>query len=83
MTEVIPAILEKEFPEIEKKIHLVENLIAWVQIDLADNTLVPNTTFLDPAPFIGIKTNVNLELHLMVKNPLKYLEPFTTAGFKR
>lgn len=60
MTEVIPAILEKEFPEIEKKIHLVENLIAWVQIDLADNTLVPNTTFLDPAPFIGIKTNVNL-----------------------
>lgn len=83
MAEVIPAILEKDFPEIEKKIRLVEGLVSWVQIDLADGTLVPNTTFLNSAPFASLKIPLKLELHLMVKDPLKYVEPFAKAGFKR
>lgn len=83
MAEVIPAILEKDFAEIERKIHLVERYVDWVQIDMADGTLVPNTTFLDPSPFKKLKTSVNLELHLMVKDPLAYIETFAAAGFKR
>ncbi len=83
MVEVIPAILEKEFSEIEKKIRLVESLVNWVQIDIADNTLVPNMTFLDPTPFSALNTSLQLELHMMVKDPLMYLERFTDAGFKR
>ena len=83
MIEVIPAILEKDFPEIERKIHLVEGLVEWVQVDIADNSLVPNTTFLDPEPFKKLQTKLNLELHMMVKDPLMYLERFTASGFKR
>lgn len=114
MIEVIPAILEKEFPEIEKKVRLISGLVDWVQIDIADNTLVPNTTFLDPEPFSSLINRqtrfvtshkpgldeldnspgspsyikrglggVNLELHMMVKDPLMYLERFASAGFKR
>jgi ribulose-phosphate 3-epimerase len=82
MVEVIPAILEKDFSEIEKKIRMVEKYVKWVQIDLADNTLVPNATFIDPTPFSKI-TKVNLEAHLMVKDPLRYVEKFEKAGFKR
>lgn len=92
MLEIIPAILENNFAEIERKIRLVEEanskdtrekLISFVQIDLADGTLVPNTTFLDPAPFAALKTSLNLELHLMVNDPLMYLERFAAVGFKR
>jgi len=83
MVEIIPAILEQDFSEIEKKIHLVEGLVKWVQLDLADNTLVPNTTFLNPAPFALLKTPLNLEAHLMVKDPLRYVENFSKYGFKR
>lgn len=99
MVEVIPAILEKEFPEIERKIRLVESLVNWVQIDIADSSLVPNTTFLDPEPFSkfskrqtrfvrsdkpGLDSySLNLELHMMVKDPLMYLERFNGVGFKR
>lgn len=83
MVEVIPAILEKDFGEIEKKIHLVESLVQWVQIDIADGELVNNTTFIDPAPFAVLVTPINLELHMMVKDPLRYLERFATNGFKR
>lgn len=83
MIQVIPAILEKEFTSIEKKIHLVEGLVTWVQIDLCDETLVSNSTFSDPLPFQSLQTKLNLELHLMVKDPLRYLERFAGAGFKR
>lgn len=83
MVEVIPAILEKDFLETERKIRLVEKLVSWVQIDLADETLVPNSTFSDPQPFAQLKTPLNLELHLMVKDPLRYVERFTAIGFKR
>lgn len=83
MIEIIPAILENNFSEIEKKIRLVESLVEWVQIDLLDGTLMPNTTFADSAPFATFSTPVKLELHLMVKDPLIYLENFAKAGFKR
>ena len=83
MVQVIPAILEKEFTQIEKKIHLVEGLVDYVQIDLCDETLVPSSTFSDPLPFKSLTTKLNLELHLMVKDPLRYVERFAGAGFKR
>jgi ribulose-phosphate 3-epimerase len=83
MAEVIPAVLEKEFAEIEKKIHLVENHVQYVQIDIADESLVPNKTHLEPNDFAKLKTKVNLELHMMVKDPLRYLEKYAQAGFKR
>src|SRR3989338_10900031 len=83
MAEVIPAILEKDFKEIEKKIRLVEGLTEWVQIDIADGILVPNTTFSDPQPFKNLKTKLKLEAHLMVKEPVAYIKPFFEAGFRR
>ena len=51
MTEIIPGILEKEWSAIESKVRLVAPHVDWVQIDIADNTLVPNETFLDFAKF--------------------------------
>lgn len=87
MVEVIPAILEKEFSEIEKKINLVNpptgGLVSWVQIDVADGLLVPNTTFLDASAFKKMAGAINLEAHLMVKEPFKYIDRFADAGFKR
>jgi ribulose-phosphate 3-epimerase len=83
MAIVIPAILENDFSEIEKKIKRVEGLVEWVQIDFADNSLMPNKNFLDPSPFSTLQTKINLEAHLMVKDPLMYLERFVKAGFKR
>lgn len=82
MTVVVPAILEKDFSEIEKKVEKVKGLCDWIQIDIADNTLVPNSTFIDPVPFARF-THVNLELHMMVKNPLAYANKFIDAGFRR
>jgi ribulose-phosphate 3-epimerase len=91
MIEIIPGILEKEWSEIERKIKLVAPYVSWVQIDIADNTLVTNITFLDfdKNTFAQIpdwdimQKNLSFEAHLMVANPEKYIHPLVDAGFKR
>lgn len=83
MVDIIPGILEKDWSEIEKRITLVAPYVSWVQIDVADNTLVPNETFLDFEKFRASPTSVSLEGHLMVANPEKYIHALADGGFKR
>jgi len=83
MITVIPAILEKDPEEIKHKLQKVDGLVEWVQIDIADNTLVPNTTVSDPILFAPFTSKLNLEVHLMVRDPLLYADKFIKAGFKR
>lgn len=67
MLEVIPAILEQQFKEIQKKVSLVEGIVDLVQIDVMDNAFVPNQTFSDPAQLATLP--MDIELHLMVEKP--------------
>lgn len=83
MIDVIPGILEKDFAEIERRIRMVTPYVSWVQIDVADNTLVPNETFLQFDQFNQLAKLVQLEAHLMVAEPEKYIRPLADAGFKR
>ena len=83
MIEVIPAILEKEFSQVLKKMKIVEGSVEWVQIDIADGVLVPNTTFTDLSPFKAIQSPLKREIHLMVKDPVPFIEKSIDAGFKR
>jgi len=86
MIEVIPGILEKEWEMIEERLRLVTGLVDWVQIDVADNTMVPNTTFLDFSKFVQLVKFDKfpaLEAHFMVANPEKYIKAAVDAGFKR
>lgn len=81
--EIIPGILEKEWEQIERKIELVLPFAKSIHIDLLDGKFAPNTTFLDPMPFAKYKEKVTLELHMMVQEPIDYLQPWADAGFRR
>jgi len=83
MHEIIPGILEKDFSEIERKIKIVKPFAKTVHIDILDGKFAPNTTFLDPMPFSKYTQDLFFEVHMMVENPLQYLELFAKAGFKR
>ncbi len=83
MIDVIPGILEKEWEMIEERLRLVAGLAEWVQIDFADNTMVPNTTFLDFAKCAPYAKQMSLEAHFMVAQPEKYIKAAADAGFKR
>lgn len=83
MIEVIPGILESSFDEIQKKIILVADLIKWVHIDVLDDTLIPNVTYNNWGAFQVFHNRINLEAHLMVSDPTKYLQGLVNNGFKR
>lgn len=80
---IIPGILEKNWENIEKKIEQAKLFSNTVHIDLIDGKFSPNSTFLDPKPFSKYSKELFLEVHLMVENPLMYLEAFANAGFRR
>jgi ribulose-phosphate 3-epimerase len=81
--EIIPGILEQDWEHIEKKIELVKPFAKTMHIDLLDGVFAPNKTFFDPTPFKKYATDVCLELHMMVDNPLQYLKPWADMGFQR
>lgn len=80
---IIPAILEQEWSEIEKKIETCQIFSDAFHIDFIDGKFVNNQTFMDPAPFAKYSKNNFLEAHLMVEDPIKYLKPIAAAGFRR
>jgi ribulose-phosphate 3-epimerase len=83
MLEIIPGILEKEWKEIERKLNLIKPFAKTVHIDIIDGKFAPNSTFLDPAPFSEYTKELFFEVHMMVENPVQYLDSFAKAGFKR
>jgi len=88
MFEIIPGILEKEWSEIEKKIEQVRGFAKTIHIDIIDGKFAPTTTFLDPKPFTKYTFPSSgqalfFEAHLMVEEPINYLDSFAAAGFKR
>ncbi len=82
--DIIPAILAKSTSDFEQKIQsdLME-LIPWVHIDVMNGTFTDQTCIshpsLIPEPFAP-----NIELHLMVNNPLTHIEEWLVhPSFKR
>lgn len=83
MVKIIPGILEKTWEEIEIKIKLLAPFAKTLHIDIADGIVANNITFLDPKPFVKYKDQFLLEVHMMVEEPIRYLQSFYDAGFKR
>ncbi len=81
--EIIPGILEKDFASIEKKLEIIKPFATSVHIDLLDGIFAPNKTFMDPAPFAKYTKDFIFEVHMMVANPVDYLQSFADAGFRR
>jgi len=81
--QIIPGILEKNWAEIEKKIELIKTFSKKIHIDVIDGKFASNQTFLDPAPFSKYASELYFEVHLMVEEPINYLDGFAKAGFKK
>ena len=83
MIKVIPVIIAKDFEELQEKIKKVELYIDWVQLDVMDGQFVENSTWNNPADLKKLETDVNLEVHLMVKNPESVIDNWIKSGVKR
>jgi ribulose-phosphate 3-epimerase len=73
--ELIPAILVKTKNKLVSELNSVSKDVKTVQIDIADNKFVRNTT-IQAKDFNGVKKKLKYEVQLMVKDPASYIIPF-------
>jgi len=72
--ELVPTILTQTFAEFKAKMEKLDDYFDLVQIDCADGEFVKNKTFYDIDKIKSLIFNADLELHLMVTNPLKEIK---------
>ncbi len=96
MVEVIPAILAKDFRELNEKILLFGNVAPIIQLDVCDGDFVPNKSWplseidgndvqkiLDEEEGMPYWQKVNFEFDLMVKNAHENFLFWSRLGAKR
>lgn len=79
MREVVPSVLTRDPEEFERKIRALEPLVDVIQVDIMDGEFVPNTSIgVDVVEKVAPKKP--MEIHLMVKHPIEYIQPFARIG---
>jgi len=82
MQKVVPAILTKSSQELQTQLRTLKDHSRWVHIDIMDGKFVPAVS-INLAELQEANQFFNLEIHLMVKEPEKYLQDCSAVGAKR
>src|SRR4030065_2222350 len=80
--EIIPSILTNNPEEVLSKIQMAEGMVGGVQIDVVDGIFAVNKTF-DIDLLQDVDTDLKLDLHLMTKEPVNWVERCIRAGADR
>ncbi|HRF38761.1 MAG TPA: ribulose-phosphate 3-epimerase [Saprospiraceae bacterium] len=79
---IAPSLLAADFTRLERDVAMVEQSRAdWLHLDVMDGRFVPNITFgMFIVQAIRKMSAKPLDVHLMIVEPERYIEPFRAAG---
>ena len=80
--KLAPSILSADFSDLQSALNVCDEGGAhWIHVDVMDNQFVPNLTIGPPVvKSLRSKTEKFMDVHMMVVEPEKLVEPFAKAG---
>ncbi len=80
MTKIAPSLLAANFSDLKNELKDIQTA-DYIHLDIMDGHFVPNLSF-GPGLIKSIRefSDLVFDVHLMITNPLKYIEPFAKAG---
>lgn len=82
MKKIAPSLLSADFSRLDEQIKKVENAGAdLIHLDIMDGMFVPNITMGPPViKSLRKTTDLPFDVHLMIKEPERYIKDFADAG---
>lgn len=78
---IVPSILASNFLRLGKEIEEVSKYVEAIHLDVMDGSFVNNISF-GPQVIKALRkcTDLPFDVHLMIENPIKYIDEFVSAG---
>ena len=80
MIKIAPSLLSADFSDLRNELETIKTA-DFIHLDVMDGQFVPNITFgATVIKKLRPHSDLIFDVHLMIKNPLKYIEDFAKAG---